>query len=64
MIVLITGASHTGKTALAVQDASELSQTPFSLRNGVRINNAAIGNTSVPKKDVSIERAGRSSAVK
>ena len=50
--------------ALAVQDTSELSHTPFNSRKGTRINNETIGNTSVPKKDVSIDRAGRSSAVK
>ena len=50
--------------ALDVHDASALSQTPFSSRKGVRANNAPIGKTSVPKKDVSIDRAGRSSAVK
>ena len=51
-------------TALAEQDASELSQTPFSFKKGVIINRAAIGKTSVPKNDVSIERTGLSSAVK
>ena len=50
--------------ALTVQEASALSQTPFKPRKGVRINNAAIGKTSVPKNEVSIERAGRSTAVK
>ena len=54
----------TVNTALAVHDASALSQTPFSSRKCVRINNAAIGKTSVPKKEVSIERAGLSTAVK
>lgn len=50
--------------ALAVQETKELSQTPFSSRKGVIKNNATIGNISVPKNDTSIERAGRSSAVK
>ena len=56
--------SKTVNIALAVQDVSALSQTPLSLKIGVRIKSDAIGNTSVPKKETSIERAGRSSAVK
>ena len=52
------------KIALTVQDAITLSQTPFSLKNGVSINNAAIGNMRVPNKDTSKERIGLSSAVK
>ena len=51
-------------TALAVQDTTALSQTPLSCHIGVRIKSVAIGNTSVPKKEVSKERTGRSTAVK
>ena len=50
--------------ALAVQETSALSQTPLSSSNGVKANNAAIGNTRVPKNAASIERTGLSSAVK
>ena len=50
--------------ALRVQDASALSHTPLSSSMGVSANSIAMGNTTVPNKDVSIERAGRSSAVK
>ena len=50
--------------ALAVHEKNALSHTPLSCHIGVRINKNAIGNTSVPKKDVIRERAGRSSAVK
>ena len=52
------------KAALMVHDASALSQTPFSFRRGVIANNAPMGNTRVPRKETSMERAGRSSAVK
>ena len=52
------------KIALAVQDTSALSQTPLSSKKGVITNSDAIGNTRVPKSEMSIERAGRSSAVK
>ena len=51
-------------TALAVDEKNALNHTPFSFHMGVRINKKHIGNTSVPKKDVIRERAGRSSAVK
>ena len=51
-------------TALIVHDVTELSQTPFSSRKGVITNNDTIGNISVPKNDTSIDRIGRSSAVK
>ena len=51
-------------TALAVHEKNALSHTPLSCHIGVRINKNAIGNTSVPKKDVIRGRAGRSSAVK
>ena len=50
--------------ALAVHEKNALSHTPLSCHIGVRINKKPIGNTSVPKKDVVRERAGRSSAVK
>ena len=52
------------KTALTVQEAKGLSQTPFKPQKGVMIKSAATGKTNVPKKEVIRERAGRSSAVK
>ena len=51
-------------TALAVHEKNALSHTPLSCHIGVRMNRNPIGNTSVPKKDVIRERAGRSRAVK
>ncbi len=50
--------------ALAVEAKSGVSHIPFSSQNGVRIKRNPIGNTSVPKKEVIKERAGRSSTVK
>jgi hypothetical protein len=41
-------------SALNVHETSALSQTPLSARKGVNTNNAPIGKTSVPNKDVSI----------
>jgi len=54
----------TVNTALTVQDATELSQTPLSFNVGVSRNSAPMGNTNVPKNEVSKERPGRSNAVK
>ena len=50
--------------ALAVQAISGVSHTPFNSQKGVSTNRNPMGNTSVPKKDVSSDRPGRSSAVK
>ena len=50
--------------ALNVQDTNTLSQTPFSCMSGAIIHSAAIGNMSVPKRETSIDLAGRSNAVK
>ena len=44
--------------------AVAISQTPRNPHTAVRIKRNAMGNTSVPKKDTSKERTGRSSAVK
>ena len=50
--------------ALAEQETNALSQTPFNFKNGVRRNRDPMGKINVPKRDVSIERIGRSRAVK
>ena len=50
--------------ALAVLAAIDVNQTPSSCHIGVRIKRKTIGNTRVPKKEVSRERIGSSSAVK
>ena len=50
--------------ALAVEAKNAVRNTPFSCHVGVRTKRNPIGNTSVPKNEVSKERTGRSSAVK
>ena len=50
--------------ALAVQEITGVSQTPVSSQKGVSTNRKPMGNTSVPKKEVSSDRPGRSNAVK
>lgn len=57
-------AKATVRTALAVQEKNALNHTPFNCHIGARINKNAIGNTSVPKNEVSNERTGRSIDVK
>ena len=57
-------ASNNVKIALKLHETTALNQTPFKPNNIVIINNAPIGNTNVPKKEVIIERIGLSNAVK
>ena len=64
MLIFIVKAKIIVTIALAVHEKNALSHTPFNCHTGERINKKPIGNTSVPKKDVSNERTGRSSAVK
>ena len=64
LLLFIVKAKIIVTIALAVHEKNALSHTPLSCHIGVRINKKPIGNTSVPKKDVIRERAGRSSAVK
>lgn len=52
------------RVALAVQEKNALNHTPLSCHIGARINKNPIGNTSVPKNEVTRELAGRSRAVK
>lgn len=57
-------ASTSANTALANAETEAVSQTPFSPNVDVSRNSDAIGNTSVPKAAATIERVGRSRAVK
>lgn len=63
-LVFIVSAKIIVSIALAVQAAMVVYQTPLRAKTGVRIHKNKIGNTSVPKMDVSKERKGRASAVK
>ena len=52
------------KMALAVQENSGVSHTPFKPQRGERMNKNPMGATRVPKKEVNRDLPGRSKAVK